>query len=673
MQKNQHPEDLRALVLAPQKSLAARKITANPKSELLVQCKKKECKKRCLCKPRCSPESTPRCSPPESTPDDSCPSRCPPKSDCNFEAITFNCNFKPKCLKCIDLDENLIIHRDPRTGVITSSQVIRPSVLNSALGEDNDILACVDTTCTEECVLNSPSSPICSITHTDSTVTFNNGIYKITRTFVVTDACGNSASIDQTVTFTGHSGDPPVITLPPIPVSQRCSASPPVNGNLHEPQHCDCIFIGCDATAADVEEAFGEPTVDRCVKVTHRDSPVRNLNCYKEKTRTWTAKDECGNTSSRCRTVRWSDDTTKPVITFPPNCDLDITLTECNPSETTIDSYFCEPTTDDCAILDHIDVTTANDCCTRTKTRTWRARDICGNVADEVSQSVTYPYDVTDPSIGVEYEDKAIPCDEELEFDEPQFFDACDGNLTVTFDDVRDPEEEGEFHQNGTYTVTRTWTATDNCGNSTTSSQTITVGPCGPPNGRPKGCLREFWAYHGSNRWDSLFDFVVSNMPAPLRFTHGTNFWAYFGVVPFGDLSPALTMLQAVSMEPTFPSRPPCVTLVTEAVSALLSAAAFPDDYRYPFGANSFFSLYDLIRNTLTGGNPGECANLAAFLSESSTFNNEGICELLPSEDIIPGPRLKVTPKERVAKPTTKQQSSTKVVPRKTFVPANAN
>jgi len=48
--------------------------------------------------------------------------------------------------------------------------------------------------------------------------------------------------------------------------------------------------------------------------------------------------------------------------------------------------------------------------------------------------------------------------------------DNCDETVTITFNDSIDP---GACPQE--YTVTRTWTATDDCGNTSTCSRSITV------------------------------------------------------------------------------------------------------------------------------------------------------------------------------------------------------
>src|SRR5206468_8854326 len=63
-----------------------------------------------------------------------------------------------------------------------------------------------------------------------------------------------------------------------------------------------------------------------------------------------------------------------------------------------------------------------------------------------------------------------IECPATLSFTTPSASDACDASPTLTFNDSTAP---GSCPQN--YSVTRTWTATDHCNNSSTASQTINV------------------------------------------------------------------------------------------------------------------------------------------------------------------------------------------------------
>src|SRR5207249_4191737 len=101
-------------------------------------------------------------------------------------------------------------------------------------------------------------------------------------------------------------------------------------------------------------------------------------------------------------------------------------------------------------------------------TRTYRATDSNGNTAD-CTQTITVE-DTAAPSISGIGSNETIQCPAMPSFSTPSASDACDPSPTLTFADVTTP---GSCPQN--YSVTRTWTATDHCSNSSTASQTITV------------------------------------------------------------------------------------------------------------------------------------------------------------------------------------------------------
>jgi hypothetical protein len=83
--------------------------------------------------------------------------------------------------------------------------------------------------------------------------------------------------------------------------------------------------------------------------------------------------------------------------------------------------------------------------------------------------------DNTPPAINGVGDDETIVCPAEPEFSVPTASDLCDPNPSLEYED--------EFVQGSCgaeYSVTRTWTATDACGNSSTASQTINVIPSEP-------------------------------------------------------------------------------------------------------------------------------------------------------------------------------------------------
>ena len=96
------------------------------------------------------------------------------------------------------------------------------------------------------------------------------------------------------------------------------------------------------------------------------------------------------------------------------------------------------------------------------------ATDHCGNVAT-ASQVITVSDD-TPPSFQLVPADVTVTCNDIPVFDplDLHFGDNCDDDLTITHNDV----------QTGTgcpFTITRTFTITDDCGNVATATQLITV------------------------------------------------------------------------------------------------------------------------------------------------------------------------------------------------------
>ncbi|MHC4676046.1 MAG: PKD domain-containing protein, partial [Planctomycetota bacterium] len=151
----------------------------------------------------------------------------------------------------------------------------------------------------------------------------------IVRTWTATDTSGNSSSCEQVITV--QDTTPPTITCPAdITLELECPA---------------------DTTPA----ATGSATAtDTCgsVTITHSDLSVPGCGNTEVITRTWTATDECGNSSNCVQTIEVVD-TTPPVIT----CPADVTL-EC-PADTSPGATGSATANDTCGsvTITHSDVT----------------------------------------------------------------------------------------------------------------------------------------------------------------------------------------------------------------------------------------------------------------------------------------------------------------------------
>jgi hypothetical protein len=358
------------------------------------------------------------------------------------------------------------------------------------------------------------------ITFSDSRVPGGNpGEYEIERTWIATDDCGNSATCLQTVTVT--DGAPPIITCPndarfecdetvefgqatatddcdPAPVITyddetvpgRCGQQYDIvrtwiatdaSGNSSTCVQTVTVF---DATPPEItcppdDEfefgqtiLFGDPTVDdNCdatVDVTHSDQQTIGV-CPQTYTivRTWVATDDCGNAASCQQTITVHDET-PPEITCPDN-----RVFECNQA-----IEFGQATATDVGdpnpAITYNDVVVPGNCSqAHTIMRVWIATDDCGNSATCV-QTVqvvdTHAPVITCPS------DRRFNCDQPIDFGQATASDSCDAQVAITFSDQTIPGGSPSEYQ-----VRRTWIATDDCGNSSTCLQTVTVMDLTPP------------------------------------------------------------------------------------------------------------------------------------------------------------------------------------------------
>src|SRR4029434_8038977 len=176
---------------------------------------------------------------------------------------------------------------------------------------------------------------------------------------------------------------------------------------------------------------------------------------------------DCGN-SSTCNQIITINDSQAPIITCPPNITIECTastLPANTGSATATDNCDATP------LITFSDVTIGGLCPQElTITRTWRATDDCGNssscnqiisIDDSQAPLITCP-----PNITIECTASTLPANT----GSATATDNCDSTPMITFSDVTVggacPQER---------TITRTWRATDDCGNSSSCNQLISV------------------------------------------------------------------------------------------------------------------------------------------------------------------------------------------------------
>ncbi len=180
-------------------------------------------------------------------------------------------------------------------------------------------------------------------------------------------------------------------------------------------------------------------------------------------TRVFTATDACGNTSTASQVVT-IEDTTAPVLAAVPAA---VTI-ECGTAEPT-DLPTASDVCDAAPVVTVASTTTAGVCAGQsTVTRVFTATDACGNTST-ASQVVTIE-DMTAPVMAGVPAAVTIECGTAEPTALPIASDVCDSTPAIT---VVSTTAAGACV--GQSIVTRVFTATDACGNTSTASQVVTI------------------------------------------------------------------------------------------------------------------------------------------------------------------------------------------------------
>ncbi|RZJ33236.1 MAG: gliding motility-associated C-terminal domain-containing protein, partial [Flavobacterium sp.] len=266
--------------------------------------------------------------------------------------------------------------------------------------------------------------------------------FVIVRTWTFTDLCGNASSVSQTINVNDNIA--PVAPTAPADVTLSCASEVPAMISLTATDNC-----AGDITAEGVDT-------------------IAQGNCPNSFviTRTWTFTDACGNTTSVSQTIT-VEDTEAPV---PPTAPADITF-QCTGE---VPPMISLTATDNCGepiTVEGVDTTVQGSCANSfVTTRTWTFTDACGNTSS-VSQVISVN-DTIAPAAPLKVPgDLTVNCGEQVPETMPlTAIDNCSGEITTVGVDTIIP---GSCPN--TYTVIRTWTFTDDCGNTTTVTQTINV------------------------------------------------------------------------------------------------------------------------------------------------------------------------------------------------------
>ncbi|MBL7822498.1 MAG: HYR domain-containing protein, partial [Saprospiraceae bacterium] len=295
----------------------------------------------------------------------------------------------------------------------------------------------------------------------------------VTRTWRLTDACGNSSTCNQTISVDDTQA--PSISVCPVTRNINGCSTADITG----PVYSATTKVSSYAVFSDVTNQGAATDACSINAVTYKD--VASGTCPIVVTRTWTVSDVCGN-STTCNQIINVLDVTAPDI---EDCAEARDISGCTTADITDPPYSAVRTasteavfesspnwgnvSDTCGIVtvEYKDVAVGS--CPMTVTRTWYFKDACGNesscnqiitVDDNINPTPTCPANITQPNAtGV--------CGATVTFN-GSATDNCSGMPVITYS-----KNSGTFFNVGTTTVTMT--ATDGCGNSATCTFTVTV------------------------------------------------------------------------------------------------------------------------------------------------------------------------------------------------------
>ncbi|WP_367388491.1 T9SS type A sorting domain-containing protein [Lewinella sp. LCG006] len=277
------------------------------------------------------------------------------------------------------------------------------------------------------------------------------------RIWLITDACDNTTVFAQSITIIDDEG--PVFSNVPEDACNDTTISGPVTA-----------FDECSGTNVNV--VFNEVTSNE-------------PGCGQVLTRTWTAMDACGNTTTATQQVFFTDDSA-PVLEFSHplligledggELVLPVDFTYGNPQEIYDFGGDAIAIEDNCAsnllaVLSVTDITEEGDCESNgylARLRlTWTVTDPCGN-SSKISVILIY-VDTYGPEIFYVPEDITLFCEDDLPPVAVVYLkDNYDQDIDLLFEEIEVVTDFG-------LRIIRRWTANDDCGNVTIEEQLIDI------------------------------------------------------------------------------------------------------------------------------------------------------------------------------------------------------
>ena len=283
-------------------------------------------------------------------------------------------------------------------------------------------------------------TPTISIESTTPAPTNGCLAYVATRVWRATDDCGNNANTcSQTITVRDNVA-PQIVDI------------------------ADYTLPGCNATWPTLTTTWSDNCSGGGV-ITATPGNITTSGCTESRVYTFTVMDACGNPDTETTIVTRASNANPPQIVDIPN----YTLPGCNPAwPTTLTTTW----TGSCGGGGTITATAGTvqvNGCTQSRVYTFTVANSCGSSSTETT-TVYRTYDVTKPTFTAVPANVTVQCSSLSAVGTPVATDIC-GSVTIMYN--------GQTRTNGScadaYSLIRKWTATDNCGNTQTATQKITV------------------------------------------------------------------------------------------------------------------------------------------------------------------------------------------------------
>jgi len=295
-----------------------------------------------------------------------------------------------------------------------------------------------------------------NVTIIDSLVEDCGSTYTLYRIWLA-DYLGNTIQAQQKITVADNEA--PVV-FAPSDITVTCD----------DYQNDNIPFLDAFDNCSGINLAFG-----------WGDNTSQLTNCEGLVVREWNVSDECGNIIFFLQNITVID-TPAPCVVNQPiapiigNVPLDITISCEQEIPSTSNVYALNQCNDTIPVTFTDDVIGLSDDCDTEILRSFYAEDADGNTS--TASIVIYIEDKTQPVLGGIPLDITLQCEDNIPAPAIAFAtDNCTTNVTIEFEESRTNTDCPD-----SYTLTRTWQATDDCGNVDVKTQTISIIDQTPPS-----------------------------------------------------------------------------------------------------------------------------------------------------------------------------------------------